>query len=348
MPRDGEKFQLLARWQLITHLLVASSRRDMARRQAMVRRRSRSGNKSDHRKLVGLSISGARGSSSKRGPRPARRSGALVALVLGALVLVNLYVFVWDKKTSVGAIKQQAEHGTPTLAIPAQNLETFAAPPPGPVTLIPTARAGSAPDAADPLGSARAPIAPPGTIIGKVSKSDTLGRLLKKNGLTAAEADEIIRALAGVLDFKTIRAGQTFRIERGPDGRVHAFELVVSKLQTVRAERDDKGAMVGKATQQQTKTEIRAIGGVKHDGGIETTYMHLNKFAPGQDVKKDGEYVESDDAGADPRQTDPGRRARRLPRRCGKPGRQTGGGRDRTHQDLIGLQGPLLGPMLQR
>lgn len=207
----------------------------------MVRRRSRPGKKSDQRRLVGLSISGARGSIGKRGTTagPARRGGMLVVLVLAGLVLVNLYVFVWDKKTSVGAIKEQAEHATPALAIPAHPLETFAPPPVGPTTILPTQIIGSpsTPGSAVPL--------PPGTVVGKVSKSDTLGRLLKHNGLTGSEADEVIRALSGVLDFKTIRAGQPFRIERSPDGRVHAFELVVSKLQTVRAERDDKGALAG-------------------------------------------------------------------------------------------------------
>ncbi len=206
----------------------------------MVRRRSRPGKKSDQRRLVGLSISGARGSIGKRGTTagPARRGGALVVLVLAGLVLVNLYVFVWDKKTSVGAIKEQAEHATPALAIPAHALETFAPPPVGPTTVQPTQIIGS------PSTPAGAAAPPPGTIVGKVSKSDTLGRLLKHNGLSGAEADEVIRALAGTLDFKAIRAGQAFRIERGPDGKVHAFELVVSKLQTARAERDDKGVLV--------------------------------------------------------------------------------------------------------
>src|SRR5213075_899984 len=76
-----------------------------------------------------------------------------------------------------------------------------------------------------------APVGPPGVIDGKVGKSDTLGRVLKKSGLTAAEADEVIRALSGVFDFKTMRAGQVFRIERGPDGRVKSFELAVGKTQ---------------------------------------------------------------------------------------------------------------------
>jgi murein DD-endopeptidase MepM/ murein hydrolase activator NlpD len=183
-------------------------------------------------------------------PAPARRGGAWVALVLGALVVVNLYVFVWDKKTSVGAIKQQAEAKTPT---PAATL------PSAPLEIHP--EVPSAGSAAITNNAAPPPIAPPGVIDGKVGKSDTLGRLLKKSGLSAGETDEVIRSLSGVLDFKTIRAGQTFRIERGPDGRVKLFELVLSKVQTVRAMRGPDGTLEGTADQAETRIEPKAIGG---------------------------------------------------------------------------------------
>jgi murein DD-endopeptidase MepM/ murein hydrolase activator NlpD len=173
------------------------------------------------------------------GGAPARRSSGWVVLVLGALVVVNLYVFVWDKDTSVAAIKDQAASKAPAAALPSQPL---VAPP----TVMPTTPA---------------PVGPPGTIDGKVGKSDTLGRLLKKSGLSASEADEVIRALAGVLDFKSIRAGQTYHLERGPDGRVRKFELAVSKIQTVRAERAATGELVGKADTSQTRIEIKTIGG---------------------------------------------------------------------------------------
>jgi murein DD-endopeptidase MepM/ murein hydrolase activator NlpD len=177
------------------------------------------------------------------GGPPSRRGSGWVVLVLGALVVVNLYVFVWDKKTSVGAIKREAEAKQPVAAaLPSAPLATAPMPPP---------TAGSAP----------APVAPPGVIDGKVGKSDTLGRLLKKSGLSASEADEVIHALAGVLDFKTIRAGQSFHIERGPDGRVRVFELVLDKVRTVRAERGANGELTGKADASQTKIEIKAIGG---------------------------------------------------------------------------------------
>lgn len=153
---------------------------------------------------------------------PAKRSGAWLMLVLGALVLVNLYVFVWDKKTGVRAIKQQAE--------------AYSAAPPS--MSIPSAPLPVAPDAAVP-----APVAPATTVQGKVAKADTLGKLLKKSGLTAAESDEIIRALSGVLDFRAIRAGQSFRIERAPDGRVKRFELDLSKGHRVSAERQPSGEL---------------------------------------------------------------------------------------------------------
>ncbi|HEU0031340.1 MAG TPA: M23 family metallopeptidase [Kofleriaceae bacterium] len=175
---------------------------------------------------------------------PARRGGGLVVLVLGALVVINLYVFVWDKDTSVAAIKREAEAKPPAAALPSQPL----------VTPPPINPGGAA-------GSATAPVGPPGTVDGKVAKSDTLGRLLKKSGLSGPEADEVIRSLSGVLDFKTIRAGQSFHIERGPDGRVRLFELVISKVQKVRTERAATGELVGKADTSQTRVETKAIGG---------------------------------------------------------------------------------------
>jgi hypothetical protein len=178
------------------------------------------------------------------GGPPARRGSGWLVLVLGALVVVNLYVFVWDKNTSVPAVQKLADSKTPAASIPSAPL-AHAAPAPLPVAHV------------------DAPVAPPGVIDGKVSKSDTLGRLLKKSGLTATETDEVIRALSGVLDFKTIRAGQTYRIERGPDGRVCVFELVVNKLHKVRAERGDKGELVGRSLSTQARVDDEPIGGVR-------------------------------------------------------------------------------------
>jgi len=152
---------------------------------------------------------------------PARRGGALVVLLLGALVLLNLYVFVWDKKTSVSAIKHQAlaqpGAGMPGMVVPSQPL----APPP--------TRAETT------------------AVDGKVGKADTLGKLLKRSGLSADETDEVIHALSGVLDFRSIKAGEAYRIERGADGRVARFELDLSKNHQVRAVRGATGELAGSA-----------------------------------------------------------------------------------------------------
>ncbi|MDB4959031.1 MAG: Opacity-associated protein LysM-like domain [Myxococcales bacterium] len=162
---------------------------------------------------------------------PARHNGGWVILVLGGLVLVNLYVFVWDKKLGIGRVREIANEKTtaPAMTLPALPLR-----PEAPVAERMT------------TATVAAPIGPPGAIEGKVGKSDTLGRLLKRNGLSAAETDEVIRALSPVLDFRTLRTGETFRIERGADGHVKVFELEISKTHHVRAERQPTGELLGK------------------------------------------------------------------------------------------------------
>src|SRR5689334_12213874 len=88
------------------------------------------------------------------GNEPARRGGAWVALVLGALVLVNLYVFVWDKKTSISEIKRRAEGEPPPQPPPAVL----------PTTPLAPAEQPSLPGA--PASSAPAPVGPPGVVDG--------------------------------------------------------------------------------------------------------------------------------------------------------------------------------------
>ncbi|HEY4182369.1 MAG TPA: M23 family metallopeptidase [Kofleriaceae bacterium] len=170
-----------------------------------------------------------------------------MALILGALVVVNLYVFVWNKKTSVPAIQEQAKKAGSGLNAPAAALPSA---PLIPGTVMPTQQA-----------NAPAPVAPPASIEGKVGKSDTLGKMLKKAGLSGSEADEVIRSLTPVFDFKQLKAGQPFHIERGPDGRIKSFELTISKVQTVRAVRAANGELEGTADKSETRIEQKTISG---------------------------------------------------------------------------------------
>jgi hypothetical protein len=157
-----------------------------------------------------------------RAAAPAKKSGLWVLLVLGVLVVINLYVFVWDKKTSVRAIAEQAHNATPAMNLPSAPLV-----------------AGPVPAAANPPNQS--------VIEGKVGANDTLGKLLKHHGLNAAETDEVVRSLSGVLDFKTIKLGEPFRIERGRDGRVRRFELDLAKGHKVHTDRQPSGELIAKA-----------------------------------------------------------------------------------------------------
>lgn len=187
------------------------------------------------------------------GPAPRSRNGLWIALLLGALVLVNLYVFVWNKETSLAAVKKRAAEAPPAMVPSASPGALDASTPGGPV---PAPLAGLAARAqAEAQGVANA------VVDGTVGNGDSLGRLLKRNGLSGTQSDEVIRALHGVLDFKSIRAGQRFRIERDARGEVESFELVISKISTVRAQRNAEGKLVGSSSQAQTRVEIKQVSG---------------------------------------------------------------------------------------
>lgn len=185
------------------------------------------------------------------GPPPRSRNGLWVALLLGALVVVNLYVFVWNKDTSLAAVRDKAKGG-PAMIVPQTGSGALDA-------QVGNERRGGLPEfVARALGGDESQVL---VTEGAVANGDSLGRLLKRSGLSAQQTDEVIRALHGVLDFKSIRAGQTFRLERDARGAVRSFELVLSKISTVRALRDASGDLKGAADQSQTRVEVRQIGG---------------------------------------------------------------------------------------
>jgi hypothetical protein len=194
--------------------------------RAMVRRRTRTRKKP------------ARGA-------PTRHRNGWVLAILTGLVVVNLYVFVWDKKTSIAAIQGLADN-PPAMRVgdrPLENLEPVGADghaTGGATHVTPGVGSSGSGGTGGTAGTAR-------RIDGKVAKSDTVGRLLKRNGLTGKEADEVIRALAPVADLRVIQVGAAFTVERGVDGRVASFELAVGRTR-VRAIRDASGALVGAVT----------------------------------------------------------------------------------------------------
>ncbi|MBT8493603.1 MAG: peptidoglycan DD-metalloendopeptidase family protein [Deltaproteobacteria bacterium] len=174
--------------------------------------------------------------------RPASRGTLRLALVLGGLVLVNLYVFLWRDGSSLPDVMEKAE-----IAGDAQ-----------PVDELLVGSAGPATDIKPVTGQ---PESKPEWRLGTVGKGDSLGRILRREGLEPADADALIRSLNGHLEFKSIRAGQHYRLRTGTDGRLDGFEFEISKIKKARAERGSDGAWKGERIEEETEARVEEIGG---------------------------------------------------------------------------------------
>ncbi|MEZ4400951.1 MAG: peptidoglycan DD-metalloendopeptidase family protein [Kofleriaceae bacterium] len=170
---------------------------------------------------------------------PARRGTVRVFFVLGVLVLVNLYVFLWRDGTSIGDVRAKANSvGTSTI-------DPAPAPPPRPV-------------------AAELPADGPRSKSGAVAKGDSLGKILRGTdgaNLSAAAADELIRAVGQLFDLRNLRVGQTYKLVVDASGQVVSFELVVSKTVTVKVVRDAAGVLGAEKHEAETTVETVEIGG---------------------------------------------------------------------------------------
>jgi murein DD-endopeptidase MepM/ murein hydrolase activator NlpD len=183
-------------------------------------------------------------------PSPKRGSLRLAA-VLAVLVGVNLYVFLWRGDTSIPAVMDKA-------AMAGREGELAAADPASPDAVDPGAEAmvegepGDDPDdGADGDDEGR-------WVEGAVESGDSMGRILRREGMTPPEADELIRALQEHMDLRAIRPGQTYRVRFDAAGRLELFEFEVSRTMRVR---DETGKIVGRADEATTEVRVDEIGG---------------------------------------------------------------------------------------
>ncbi|MBZ0236508.1 MAG: M23 family metallopeptidase, partial [Deltaproteobacteria bacterium] len=102
-----------------------------------------------------------------------------------------------------------------------------------------------------------------GVFQGTVGKNQSFGKILRSQvGLAAGPADELIRAVGPVFDFRGLRPGQAWKVVVDDDGRVDSFELVVSKTLTIHAARDEAtGELVATEVQAATRIEVKEVGG---------------------------------------------------------------------------------------
>jgi murein DD-endopeptidase MepM/ murein hydrolase activator NlpD len=197
--------------------------------------------------------------------RAARRGTLRLTLVLGALVLVNLYVLVWRDGSSIpavmnkasvagepGALAQAARRGAgdPDLAGPG---DLDSAPGEGPATPPgPDDEVDEPSDPAEQVGR---------WVEGVVGPTDSLGKILKREGLGPVDADPIIRALEPNLDMRAIREGQRYRIHFDDADKVLELEFHVSKVVVVRAFRGADGKLTSEKLATETRIEEVEIGG---------------------------------------------------------------------------------------
>ncbi len=160
-----------------------------------------------------------------------------LAVVLAGLVVLNLYVFLWRDHTSIPDVREAAMAERSALG----------------ATKAPAAES-VLPEQDDPEDDGR-------WVDGEVAKGDSLGRILRREGLTPPEADTLIRALRPHMDFRAIRVGQSYRLHYLPSGELDHFEFQVSRLEKVHADRGADGALVGAKEIAETQVEIEAIAG---------------------------------------------------------------------------------------
>ena len=155
---------------------------------------------------------------SQLGPSAAvgARGTIRLGLVLAVLVAVNIYVFFIREGTSIPAVKRASVNAPAADAGPA----------------APPAEAGR-------------------RVKGAVQASDSLGKILRREGLAQPEADALIRALSPVMDLRKIRAGQSYRLHLDDTGLLLVFEFDVSDSITVRADRAADGVVVATIEQRE-------------------------------------------------------------------------------------------------
>jgi murein DD-endopeptidase MepM/ murein hydrolase activator NlpD len=187
----------------------------------------------------------------KKQPRKASaaRGSLRLGLILLALVGINLYVFLWRGGTSIPDVMEQAavagdKEGGLSKGDPEEPEEGEKGDPPRPAD-----ESEGSPDEAGRW------------VEGEVASGDSLIKILRREGLTQQEADELIRALGAQPEIKTIREGQTYRIRFDDAGKLMEFEFQVSRVTQIRASRGADGRLVGEAAKASTRLDEVEVGG---------------------------------------------------------------------------------------
>jgi murein DD-endopeptidase MepM/ murein hydrolase activator NlpD len=98
-------------------------------------------------------------------------------------------------------------------------------------------------------------------LAGTLEKRDSLSKAMIRLGVSAAEVDEVVKALKGVFDFRKCRIGHAFEIEKDTEGRLSWFRYTADAVTTAIAFRASNGAMKGYLDPVKVTSEAVMIDG---------------------------------------------------------------------------------------
>ncbi|GEM_PF-5589993 len=160
--------------------------------------------------------------------------GAIIFII--TLILVNYWVFLKDNLTISSPAGEQTVQPPPTVEIPTGNSEESAIPIETPENI------------------------PSTTVAGELHSGETVLQALQTLGVKTEEALPLISAMEDVMDFRTARAGNSFRVEMDKVGKVINFEYKQSTTEVYVVQRNDQGKLHASKREVPTETKVTAIG----------------------------------------------------------------------------------------
>ncbi|MDB4985924.1 MAG: Membrane protein [Myxococcaceae bacterium] len=179
----------------------------------------------------------------------------LVAIAGAVLAMAGGGVALWLRQGSPRAVA--SEPGAASTAL-AEVTPSEAAEPTLPLQ-APTPDPAPLPVAVEPLATPE-PEGPAPRVVGRYErrfgKALSIGDALRKSGgLNGDEADEVVRAMTGVMDFRHSHPEDTFVVERGKSGQLERLEYRAAPTVRYEATRDaETGALRGRQIQLEIET----------------------------------------------------------------------------------------------
>lgn len=132
------------------------------------------------------------------------------------------------------------------------------------VTELPTPPAQEAPPSFRPLrhGSPIGPKADSSALLeDQIRPNDSLSVALARHELGGLEVDGVVRALAGLFDFRYARPGHRFELVKNEEGRLDWMRYQAGPTDIFHVHRDASGALVGQREVVRVSREVREVEG---------------------------------------------------------------------------------------